>query len=53
MYGELTANIFVQGKKKMEKAHLEYTGIERLNNGKNKFNILESLSFKKEKSVLI
>lgn len=53
MYGELTGNIFVQGKNKMKKAHLDYIGIERLNNRKNKFNILESLPFKKEKSVLI
>jgi hypothetical protein len=37
----------------MDKAHLDFTGIERLNNKKNKLDILESLPFKKEKSVLI
>lgn len=42
IYGELTGNTFVQGKNKTKKAHLNYTGLERLNHRKNKFNILES-----------
>lgn len=53
IYGELTGSIFAQGKNKMDKPCLVYTGIERLNNRKNKFNILETLPLKKEISVLI
>lgn len=56
MHRELVVNILAQGKKKKtNKAQLDYTRVVRLKNKKekNKFDILESLPFKNEKSVLI
>lgn len=48
IYGGLIGNTTVQGKNKTKKAHLNYTGIERLNNRKKQVRHLRVFHLRKK-----